>query len=251
MSNKLDSANPEVTLNTNILEIEVPKKMESSIPTGMAHFDKLCAGDGVVPSTVLLLTGLPGLGKTTLSLQIADAITKTNNIALYNTCEESLFQVRKTVKRLRLENGFIPSYKSDVDSLIEYADAVMEANPDKQLFLFVDSLQTLEIDNDGKRGRPLSGQNQAVQVAWKLANWAKKTYAIVILIGQVTKDGVFAGKQEIKHAIDCHLHLCNDTERYSSTYGSRMASMEKNRFGIAGLYYNFEINASGVNFVTR
>jgi len=248
MTNKLEAANPKVTTNTNILEIEVPKQMEKSISTGMPHFDKLCAGDGVVPSTVLLLTGLPGLGKTTLGLQLADAITGSGNIALYNTCEESLFQVRKTVKRLRLENGFIPSYKDDVDALIEYAEQVMAENPDKQLFLFVDSLQTLELNQEGKKGRHVTGQTQAVQVAWKLANWAKKTYAIVVLVGQVTKDGVFAGKQEIKHAIDCHLHLCTDTERYSSTYGARRAIMEKNRFGIAGLYYGFEINAGGLNF---
>lgn len=247
-NNKLESANPKVTLETNILEIEIPKKMESSVATGMPHFDRLCSGDGVIPSTVMLLTGLPGLGKTTLGLQLADSITGQGHLALYNTCEESLYQVRKTTARLRLQNGFIPSYKSEVGELIEYAEELQALNPEKQLFLFVDSLQTIEVNYEKRKGRPPSGQNVAVDAAWKLANWAKKNYAVVILIGQVTKDGVFAGKQEIKHAIDCHLHLCKDTEFRSTTYGERMACMEKNRFGIAGLYYHYELNAGGLNF---
>lgn len=248
-SHRINVGNPEVTIDSNILDIEVPKQMETNIPTGLAHVDALCAGDGITPSTILLLTGLPGAGKTTLQLQLADSITGKGHISLVNTNEESLYQVRRTMKRLRLKNGFIPSYQAEVHQLIDYAEKVRAKHVGKQLFLFVDSLQTLEYDS-GKGGRPMAQMNAAVEATWELAAWAKANYTIVILIGQVTKDGTFAGKQEIKHAIDAHLHLGIDTDRKSETYGERVAEMQKNRFGSAGLYMSFQITSEGLVFET-
>ena len=110
MSNKINAGNPEVNTKTNILEITLPTELENAISTGWEHFDALCAGDGMIPSTVGILTGLPGSGKSTFAIQLADSITKTGNIALYNTCEESIYQVRRTAKRMELQNGFVPSY---------------------------------------------------------------------------------------------------------------------------------------------
>ncbi len=246
---KLQVGNPQVNNKTNILDIEVPLQMRDSISTGMPHVDLLCTGSGMLASTVLLLTGLPAMGKTTLALQLSDSITKTGNIALFNTCEESLYQIRRTVSRLNLKNGFIPSYESEVDGLMAKGDELLEEYPDKKVFLFVDSLQTIEVTREaGQRGRGASSQTQAVDAVWKLAAWAKRTYGIVVLIGQVTKDGVFAGKQEIKHAIDCHLHLSQERDRTSQHYGERIAEMEKNRFGIANVFYPFEIKSDGVIF---
>ena len=122
---RMNIGNPEVDTKTNILDIEIPSQMEKSIPTGIKHFDVLCAGDGVIPSTVLLLTGVPGSGKTTLSAQLADGITGKGNVCLYNTCEESLVQLSKTAKRLNLKNGFIPSSINELGALLERADLVM------------------------------------------------------------------------------------------------------------------------------
>jgi DNA repair protein RadA/Sms len=243
---KIDVGNPEVDETSNILDVEVPVEMQSNVSTGNPHIDALCAGDGMTPSTVMLLTGLPGAGKSTLELQLADSITGSGHVALVNACEESLYQVRKTVKRLELKNGFIPSYHSEVHKLIEHAEKVRIANKDKQMFLFVDSLQTLECSTEV--GRPLSDQNAAVQATLELAAWAKKNYTIVCLIGQVTKDGTFEGKQKIKHALDVHLHLGIDTDRKSETYGKRVAEVTKNRFGPAGLYMEFEIHSTGLVF---
>ena len=64
----------------------------------------------------------------------------------------------------------------------------------------------------------------------------------------MTKDGTFAGKNEIKHAIDAHLHLGIDTDRKSETYGERVAEMQKNRFGSAGIFLEFQITAGGLMF---
>ena len=251
MSHRINVGNPNVTIRSNILDVVVPKEMEKNIRTGLKHVDALFCGDGVTPSTVALLTGIPGAGKTTLALQMADSITRTGSIALYNACEESLYQVRRTVARLKFKHGFIPSYESDVMKLIALADKVRKdpANKGKQLFIFVDSLQTLELEKEpGKKGRPLQGQNMITAAVWALADWAKANYAIVILVGQVTKDGTFAGKQEIKHAVDCHLHMAIDTDRKSENYGERIAEMTKNRFGPGGIYYPFSVGAAGVEF---
>jgi predicted ATP-dependent serine protease len=178
----------------------------------MAYVDALCAGDGITPSSVILLTGTGGCGKTTFELQLADAIMATGNLALVNTNEESLYQVRKTVRRLGLKNGFIPAYKKEIHQVIENADKVRERYPDKKLFLFIDSLQTLELDSGGV-GRPMTKMNAGVECTYALTNWAKKNYTVVFLLGQVGKDGTFLGKNEIKHIVDMHISLCIDTDR--------------------------------------
>lgn len=250
MSRRINLGNPDVTTETNILDIIIPKQLEKNISTGIPHIDALCAGDGITPSTVMLLTGLPGAGKTTLELQLADAITGKGHKALVNTCEESLYQVRKTAKRLNLKNGFIPSYYYEVHDIIAHADKVRLKYPDKQLFLFVDSLQKIEFDS-GRAGRPLSQQNAAVEATIELAAWAKQNYSIVVLIGQVTKDGTFAGKQELKHDIDVHMHLGVDTDKKSDTYGERIAGTEKNRFGISGVFLTYEIKSEGIVFENK
>lgn len=249
LKQRINTGNPDVDESTNILDINVPKEMLKNISTGNVAFDALCAGDGMTPSTVMLLTGVPGAGKSTLELQLADSITGTGNgVALVNVGEESLYQVRRTCARLELKNGFIPSYETDVEKLIEKADKVRAKNPNKQMFLFVDSLQTIEVDYTGKAGRPPGQQNMAVDAAWMLSSWAKSNFAIVCLIGQVTKDGTFEGKNKIKHAIDVHMHLGIDTDRKSETYGERIAEIEKNRFGIAGIFIGYKLTASGLSF---
>lgn len=251
MSNKINVGNPEVTTKTNILDIGLPTELEKAISTGWEHFDALCAGDGMVPSTVAILTGLPGSGKTTFAIQLADNITRTGNLALYNTCEESIYQVRRTAKRMNLEHGFIPSYHTDVNDILKHADNIRDENPDKHLFLFVDSLQTIECNEiDPKTNKAYSQQAQTIKAAWRLAEWAKKNYTNAIIIGQVTKDGTFAGKQEVKHAVDMHISLHLDTDRRSETYGDRISMVEKNRFGVGSIYFPYDITSKGIQFKT-
>ena len=249
MANKINVGNPEVTTKTNILDIGLPTELENAISTGWEHFDALCAGDGMIPSTVAILTGLPGSGKTTFAIQLADSITRTGNLALYNTCEESIYQVRRTAKRMQLQHGFIPSYHNDVNDILKHADEIRAENPGKQLFLFIDSLQTVSCnDIDPKTNKVYSQQAQTIQSAWRIAEWCKKNYTNAIIIGQVTKDGTFAGKQEVKHAVDMHISLHLDTDRRSETYGDRVAQVEKNRFGTGGLYFPYEVTSKGIQF---
>ena len=245
---KFQLGQPDVNSNTNILEVDIPKQMENSIPSGNMYIDSLFAGDGILPSTAALITGLPGAGKSTLMMQLADSLTGAGHIALYNANEESLYQVKRVVNRLSLRNGFIVGYDRDVDKVIDHAKELQEENQDKKIFVFADSLQTLDVTKKrGERGRNLSRLNMQVEATERLTMWAKETFNCAFIIGQVTKAGDFTGKQDIKHTVDCHLHLAFHREHRHAP-AERFARMEKNRFGTSGTYHNFSLNARGVTF---
>lgn len=224
---------------TNILDVRIPAPLERQVPTGIDWFDIACGGKeepGVTPSFVTLFTGLPGAGKTTLALQLAESITTHGSTCLYNTGEESLYQVRKAVKRLGLQEGFVAGQDVMLDDVLAHAHKLIEANKaeaaatkkrQRQLFLIVDSLKTLD---DGKYKNGTNGMT-AVRVMERLADFCKETFSIGIVVGHVTKAGQFEGKQAIKHAADGHCHLDIDMNSKSPTYGKRIFRFLKNRFG--------------------
>lgn len=228
---------------TNILDIEVPKALRDRKKVGIAWFDDALGGEGFVPSQVMMLTGTPGAGKTTLLLQLADAITKAGHICLYNTGEESLYQVKMVVERLGLKSGFFVGQDTLVTDLLAAADKLRKAHPGKQVFILQDSLQTLD---DGKYAGGGTNSMSTVRATEMLTDWAKTNYGVVIFIGQVTKSGDFAGKQTILHAVDVRGQLYIDEEKKSETYGERIFEVTKNRFGCSGKSYVLGINKSGL-----
>lgn len=227
---------------TSINDIEVPKQLRDRKKVGISWFDDALGGEGFVPSSVMMLTGTPGAGKTTLLLQLANAITAAGHICLYNTGEESLFQVKMVVERLALREGFVVGQDTVVTDLLAHADSLRKANPGKQVFILQDSLQTL---NDGKWGDATNSMTP-MRCAELLTDWAKATYGVVIFIGQVTKGGDFAGKNGILHAIDVRGHLYIDDQKKSETYGERIFEVTKNRFGCSGRAYILGIRREGL-----
>lgn len=229
---------------TNILELEVPAQLDIQHETGISFIDDVFSG-GMTPSTAALFTGTPGAGKTTMMLQLADSLTGKGHICLFNTAEESLLQVRKVVRRLGLKNGFVCGQDRLLPDALKHATYLRKKNPKKQLFMMFDSLATLD---DGKYGNGHTNSNTAVRCAEEIAGYCKNPangYPIAWIIGHVNKDGEFAGKQTIKHALDVHCHLFVDMMKSSQTYGERIYEVQKNRFGCAGLAYILDLGAKG------
>ena len=266
-----------VAFGTNILEINVPPELDMNIPSNIGFMDDLTGG-GWVPSSVCLLTGMPGAGKTTLALQLADAMHTIDNggdtVAIYLGCEEAAVQMRKTVRRLSLTKGFIvddcdlidrcPSWKSDARRSVmdhlrtlrekygKLVDAVDEQGrkfkkyEGKRFVIICDSLQS---HDDGQYYNGHTNTRTQVRVAEQLASLAKSPewgYPVIILIGQVNKGGDFAGPQQLKHAIDMHLELVIDMKKDSPTRGKRLLQFTKNRFGITGHVYVINVTSKGL-----
>lgn len=228
---------------TNILDLNVPDQLRVKHSTNIDWFDD-ALGNGFTPSTCMMLTGGPGCGKTTMLLQLADALTGAGHVALLNTGEESLYQVRLVTERLKMKHGFVPGQDIMVKDVLEHADFLMKANPKKQVFVLQDSLQTLD---DGFYSNGGTNSMTPVRSAQMLTDFCKqKPYPVCIFIGQVTKDGEFAGKNTIKHAVDAHGHLFIDTDKKSDTFGERLFEVQKNRFGANGKTYVLGLAKEGL-----
>lgn len=227
----------------NILELDVPPELERTAKTGINWLDDAFGGEGVTPSSSILFTGGAGAGKTTLMLQLANSLTRMGHIALFNTGEESLFQVRKVLKRLNLSDGFIAGQDVKVDAIKSHCDILRRKNPGKQLFVICDSLQAMD---DGFYNNGAINSMSQVRSTEMMTDYCKEHYAISILIGQVNKSGEFAGKMQIKHAVDVHAHLWIDDNKKSDTFGERLFTVTKNRFGANGMTFVLGLDAKGL-----
>lgn len=228
---KINVATGHIDRFTNIQDIEVPPQLRRRYPSGIDFFDNALGGiddvNGFAPSAVAMLTGTPGAGKTTLLLQLADGLAGKGYNVLYNTGEESLYQVKMVTERLGLTNPFFVGESNMVADVLAHADEIRNMDPNKPFFLLQDSLQTLD---DGKYAGFTNG-NTPVRCVEMLTCWAKKTFATVLFIGQVNKDGDFQGKNGILHTIDIRAGLRIDSNKKSETYGQRLLEITKSRFG--------------------
>lgn len=244
---KLNVKRDNIVFGTNILDLRVPSKLRERHPCGVDYLDAAFGGEGFTPSTISLFTGEPGAGKTTLMLTLANALTSQGYVCLFNTAEESLYQVKLTCERLELTSGFIAGQESYVPRLIKHCDILRKKFPKKPFFLIVDSLQTL---NDGKYGEDHTNSQSAVRSLQALTDYAKEHYINVICIGQVNKSGNMAGSQKLKHMVDAMLHL--SIERKDEDFkGLRVLETVKNRFGGAGWTFFLDLKKEGFNEVAR
>jgi DNA repair protein RadA/Sms len=244
---KLKVKNDQIVFGTNILDINIPNKLRERNKCGIDYVDDAFGGEGFTPSTISLFTGEPGAGKTTLMLALADSLTGQGYSCLFNTAEESLYQVKLTCERLNLKNGFVAGQESYVPRLISHCDTLRSRNPNKPFFLIVDSLQTL---NDGKYGEEHTNTQSAVRSLQALTDYAKEHYINVICIGQVNKSGNMAGSQKLKHMVDAMLHLSIE-KKDEEFKGLRILETVKNRFGGAGWTFFLDLKASGFKEIAR
>ena len=244
---KLNTKRDEITFGTNILDVKIPEKLRERYPCNVEYIDTAFGGEGFTPSTISLFTGEPGAGKTTLMLTLADALTSQGYTCLFNTAEESLYQVKLTCERLNLESGFIAGQEAYVPRLLKQCDALRNKFKDKPFFLIVDSLQTL---NDGKYGEENTNSQSAVRALQMLTDYAKEHYVNIVCIGQVNKSGNMAGSQKLKHMVDAMLHLSIE-KKDEDFKGLRVLETIKNRFGGAGWTFFLDLKKRGFEEVAR
>jgi DNA repair protein RadA/Sms len=233
----------DIKIGTDINSIFVPERLRVRQDLGIDWVNNALGGGGMTPSTVGMVTGSPGCGKSTMLRQLADGITGQGHIAIYNTGEESLFQAKMRCEDMGLTNGFQVGQETFVGKVLAHAREMQLMHPKRQVFILQDSLQTLD-DGHYRNG---TTSNTPVRCAQMLHDWSKETYGIVLFIGQVTKSGIFAGKNVIRHMVDVHLEVIRDSDPRSPTSGQLLFSVSKNRFGYTGRTYVVSLGKKGLS----
>lgn len=244
---KLELEAKNVGFDTNILDIKVPKQLRKKVATGIPYVDDVVGGKGFTPSAVTFFTGTPGAGKTTMMLKMADNLTSRGTLTLFNTAEESLYQVKMVAERLRLRSGFVAGQECHVPTLLANCDKLRAQNPDQPFFLIVDSLQTLD---DGKYANGHTNGGSAKRALAMITEYCKANFCNAVVVGQVSKSGKFAGSNVLKHMVDTMLELTVE-EKDPDLHGCRVLHCSKNRFGSAGMQIFLDIQSTGFKEVAR
>jgi DNA repair protein RadA/Sms len=190
-------------------------------------------GGGLVPGSLILIGGDPGIGKSTLLLQVSAGAARTGSRVVYVSGEESLHQIKLRAERLGLKgDGIFLLSETNIDAIIGRLD---ETPPNLAV---VDSVQTIYAD--GLSGTPGS-ITQIRECTLRLMSWAKKKGVPVMIIGHVTKDGAIAGPRVLEHIVDVVLYF--EGEAFSSY---RVLRSVKNRFGSTNEVGVFEMSGVGL-----
>ena len=199
-----------------------PTAPTQRLPTGLRELDRVLGG-GIVPGSLLLIGGEPGVGKSTLLLQVAGGVAgRRRRGVLYATGEESAAQVRLRAARLGLGAGpaadaIAVLATSEVGAIVEARGAARPA------LVVVDSIQTMTVDDlDG----PAGSVGQVRESALRLMELAKGEGIAVVLVGHVTKDGTIAGPRTLEHLVDAVIDLGGERGGVM-----RLVRASKNRFG--------------------
>jgi len=211
---------------------EVPAEEARGVRTGIGELDRVL-GEGLVPGAVVLLAGEPGVGKSTLLLEVASAWARTGRRTLYVSAEESAAQVRRRADRT---DAVAPElYLTAENDLATVLGHIEQLSP---TLLVLDSVQTVSASgSDGVAG----GVTQIREVTNALVRVAKRRAMAVLIIGHVTKDGTIAGPRTLEHLVDVVLSFEGDRQS-----GFRMVRATKNRFGPADEVGCFEMTERGI-----
>lgn len=213
-----------------ITEIETSESQ--SQPTMVGEFDRVLGG-GLVPGAAILLSGEPGVGKSTLLLEVASRLAKQGKKVLYVSAEESASQVKLRAQRTNaLTPNLYLAAETDLATVLGQVEAIKP-----ELFI-VDSVQTVaSSDIDGVAGMPA----QVREVAANLIRTAKQNEIPLLLVGHVTKDGSIAGPRTLEHLVDVVCHFEGDRQT-----SLRFIRTLKNRFGPTDEVGCFELTGEGI-----
>src|ERR1700710_1712663 len=203
--------------------------------TGIGEFDRVLGG-GLVPGATILLSGEPGVGKSTLLLEVAARAAQEHLRVLYVSAEESVGQIKRRAERTKsLSPTLMLAAETDLATILGQIDAVMPH------LVIVDSVQTVaSSDLDSGAGSPA----QVRAVASALIRVAKERGLPILLVGHVTKDGSIAGPRVLEHLVDVVCQLEGDRQT-----SLRFVRTLKNRFGPTDEVGCFEMTGSGIREV--
>lgn len=225
----------QVAQPTALGEIELAE--EPRLPTGLGELDRVLGG-GVVPGSVVLIGGDPGIGKTTLLLQALPRLVGSKERVLYVSGEESPRQIKMRANRLNVESDAL--FILSETSLQGMLNVVREFQP---AALVVDSIQTVYSDQlTSAPGTVSQVQEVAAQLMWL----AKRSGLPVFIIGHVTKEGAIAGPRLLEHIVDTVLYFEGDRG-----HAYRILRAVKNRFGSTNEIGVFEMKDSGLEEVNN
>jgi DNA repair protein RadA/Sms len=214
---------------------EVSSESAGHSPTSVAEFDRVLGG-GLVAGAAILLSGEPGVGKSTLLLEVAARTAQLGKRILYVSAEESASQVKLRAQRTNAlsDNLFLAS-ETDLGYILGQVEAI------KPQLLIVDSVQTVSsAEVDGAAGMP----SQVREVAGNLIRLAKQNSMPLLLVGHVTKDGSIAGPRTLEHLVDVVCHFEGDRQT-----SLRFIRTLKNRFGPTDEVGCFEMAGDGIKEV--
>ena len=202
--------------------------------TGIQEWDRV-VGNGITPGSLTILTGDPGIGKSTLLLQIANKLSKNYHVIYFST-EESLQQIKQRADRLNCTNGQL--FFSD---RAELATIIATAEQHKPDLVIIDSIQNCYL-----RGAQTQqgSASQLREATFRLMRLAKEQGVTVILTGHITKEGFIAGPKTLEHIVDAVFYLQGEDH-----WQTRVLRAVKNRFGTCNEIGFFTMNATGLQEV--
>jgi len=213
------------------------KNKDYRYKSGIIEFDRPLGG-GIVPGSIILLGGEPGIGKSTLVLQVADKIAKNVGNTLYVAAEESISQIYIRAKRL--------SVKSEQLYLLSETNLDQIIYQIKTLSPKIAIIDSIQIINDNSIPSAPGSINQIKNCTLRLMEIAKKNNIVIIIIGHVTKGGVIAGPKIMEHMVDTVLYL--EGEKFNSF---RLLRGIKNRFGTTNELGIFQMENEGLKEVNN
>ena len=226
------AANNAQIINLNTVQLEAINRT----PSGLVELDRVLGG-GVVPGSIILMGGDPGIGKSTLLLQTMCQLSLTHK-ALYITGEESLQQVAMRAKRLEL-----PYEKLQVLAETQVERIIALADQTKPQIMVIDSIQTMFTEL--LQSAP-GAVGQVRESAAQLTRYAKQTGTAIFLVGHVTKEGALAGPRVLEHMVDTVLYFEGESDSRM-----RLIRAVKNRFGAINELGIFAMTDRGLREVTN
>ena len=208
---------------------DVQKENVIRFSCGIKELD-IVLGGGIVPSSLILIGGDPGIGKSTLLTQVAINLSNTGNSVLYVSAEESVAQLKMRCDRINPNCNFMALHENNLDNII--------ASAENYNFLIVDSIQAIYTED---LNSSIGSVSQVKECASRLMKFAKTSKTTVFIIGHVTKEGAIAGPKVLEHIMDTVLYFEGEAQ---DNY--KLLRSVKNRFGSNQEIGVFEMTDKGI-----